>query len=140
MVSRRRRLSLEARSAPAASVGAMACTASPAVVSRLRLLKKEIVNSTRSTKHRAAAEANRMRRDLLVLVLDPLAPMAARSASRMSLNRWLRKSHCGTLRVVATGGDAALGAAPAPPGRKMPVAPATEPYPAWACGCAAATG
>ena len=39
------------------------------------------------------------RRMPLTLTLDPLAPMAARSCSITSLNRWLRNIHCGTRRV-----------------------------------------
>ena len=42
---------------------------------------------------------------LLAWVLAPLAPMAVRSASRMSLKKCVRKSHCGTLRGAPTGCD-----------------------------------
>ena len=66
-----------------------------------------------------------MRRAPLVLTLEPLAPMALRSASRTSVKKWPRNSHCGTLRVpVTTGCCGAARSLARSPTLKMPVAPA----------------
>src|SRR4029434_9798739 len=98
--------SREARFCPDDSVEEIPIAASRACVSSARFLKKDTVKKTHRIRHRAVAAPKSTRRAEPVLTLEPEAPMAAESASSTSLKRWVRKSHCGTLRVAPTGAGA----------------------------------
>src|SRR4051812_7355227 len=113
---------MDARFAPAGAT-AVLLTAPLICDSRLRLRKNDIVKPMQKMRERTAAVAKSTRRRVLVLVLAPLAPMAARSASSTSLKKWLRNSHCGTFRLTDTRCWGAAAAADPPAGtRNMAVA------------------
>src|ERR1700734_2869265 len=88
-----------------------------------------------------------MRRNRLTWELKPLAARATRSLTMMSLNSWLRKTHCGTFRELTPRDEGAEGIAPSPVPLalngvllKIRVAPAPAPDDMSAdCTCGAAT-
>jgi hypothetical protein len=90
----------------------------------LRLRTQETVMAVEYSRHNAVAARNSTRRSPLVLLLAEEAEWASRSASTMSFQKWVRKTHCGTRRVPVTRGwDGASGPRDCAPCLKIPVAP-----------------
>jgi hypothetical protein len=56
----------------------------------------------------------------------PLGRAVSPALTMMSLNNWLRKTHCGTFREVDPGAGDAAGVPPNPAPLKMRVAPAPD--------------
>src|ERR1700676_3010309 len=88
----------------------MAAAASRDPLTRPQFREKETIKATDNKRRMAATTPRRTRRNKFVFTLTALAASAASSASNTWLKKFLKKTHCGTLR----GGEASAADARAP--------------------------
>ena len=139
-VSSLRSASKDARLSPLDSADEMPRAASSERDSRSRLFAHETVQAMASTRKSPVATDNRTRRSVLACVLAPLALMATLSSSKMSLNTWPMKHHCGTFFApCACATTGACSGCCCWPMRKKPVASRDAPNPCASCERGATT-